>query len=110
MADTSVSFKCPNCGGPLAYKPGQGEKIKCEYCETEFDVETLEKLYAQSREEAAAAEKAQESQWKPEEAGSDWQERITMFFSVFYNFIQSIYGFIIVGKIMHKDDIASSFF
>ena len=40
MADTSVSFKCPNCGGPLAYKPGQGEKIKCEYCETEFDVET----------------------------------------------------------------------
>lgn len=26
MADTSVSFKCPNCGGPLAYKPGQGEK------------------------------------------------------------------------------------
>lgn len=74
MADTSVSFKCPNCGGPLAYKPGQGEKIKCEYCETEFEVETLEKLYAQSREEAAAAEKAQESQWKPEDAGSDWQE------------------------------------
>ena len=36
MADTSVSYQCPNCGGPLGYKPGSGDSVKCEYCESEF--------------------------------------------------------------------------
>ena len=30
MADTSVSFKCPNCSAPLAYAPG-ADHVTCEY-------------------------------------------------------------------------------
>ena len=47
MADTSVNYKCPSCSAPLAYTPGSGSRIKCEYCEAEFTVEELEKLYAE---------------------------------------------------------------
>ncbi len=75
MGETSVSYKCPNCGGPLAYQPGMGGKIKCEYCETEFSVEALDKLFAQSREMAAAASEAQEQKWGAEKAGSQWDEQ-----------------------------------
>ena len=28
MANTSVGYKCPNCGGPLAFAPGS-EKVTC---------------------------------------------------------------------------------
>ncbi|MGM9540340.1 hypothetical protein [Anaerovibrio sp.] len=72
MADTSVSYKCPNCGGPLAYAPGKGKEIKCEYCETTFKVEALDKVFAQSREMAAAAEEQEKQKWTPGEAGNSW--------------------------------------
>ena len=35
MADTSVSFKCPNCSAPLAYAPG-ADHVTCEYCGKHF--------------------------------------------------------------------------
>ena len=31
MADTSVSYKCPNCGAPLTFIPGK-KNVSCEYC------------------------------------------------------------------------------
>ena len=52
MADTSVSYQCPNCGGPLGYKPGSGDSVKCEYCESEFTSDALEQYFA-AQEEAA---------------------------------------------------------
>lgn len=77
MADTSVNYKCPSCSAPLAYTPGSGSKIKCEYCEAEYTVEELEKLYAD--EEAAAAqanrakdEKIEKKQVEMEAAGGAW--------------------------------------
>ena len=45
MADTSVSYQCPNCNAPLAYEPGE-EKVTCAYCGTEFAVSDLEAFYA----------------------------------------------------------------
>ena len=77
MADTSVNYKCPSCSAPLAYTPGSGSKIKCEYCEAEFTVEELEKLYAEQEAAAAQANKVKDAkiekkQFEMEAAGGAW--------------------------------------
>ena len=33
-------FKCPNCGGEINYDSDSG-KLKCPYCDSEFEVEAL---------------------------------------------------------------------
>lgn len=71
MADTSVSFKCPSCGGPLDYKPG-AEEIICDYCGTKFPIQVLEEFYAQKEKMAAAAQNAKDAKWKTDEAGKEW--------------------------------------
>ena len=38
--DTMLQYKCPCCGGYITYNSTQG-KMKCPYCDTEFDLETL---------------------------------------------------------------------
>ena len=43
MADTSVSYKCPNCGAPLSFRPGH-DHVTCEYCSTELEIATVEAL------------------------------------------------------------------
>ena len=42
-------FKCPCCGGSIEFDSSV-QKMKCPYCDTEFDVKTLSE-YAQSVEE-----------------------------------------------------------
>ncbi|MFD2672132.1 hypothetical protein [Marinicrinis sediminis] len=32
---SSVTYKCPNCGGPLSFKPDL-QKLKCDYCLSEY--------------------------------------------------------------------------
>lgn len=54
MANTSVGYKCPNCGGPLAFTPG-AEKVTCPYCDTGFEVAKIEELYAKQEKLAAEA-------------------------------------------------------
>ena len=36
-----INYKCPCCGGAIAFDSGL-QKLKCPYCDTEFDLETLE--------------------------------------------------------------------
>ncbi len=36
-------YKCPCCGGAIAFDAGT-QKLKCPYCDTEFDVEMLNEL------------------------------------------------------------------
>ena len=71
MADTSVSYKCPNCGAPLSFLPGH-DHVTCEYCNTELDVATVENLFQKAQEKAALAAEAKESKWKTDGAGSEW--------------------------------------
>lgn len=40
--ERALDSKCPSCGGKLIFEPSIG-KWKCEYCKTEFDLETLQK-------------------------------------------------------------------
>ena len=65
MANTSVSYKCPNCGAPLSFQPGK-KTVTCEYCGTEFEVAAIEEMFQAQNEMAAAAEAAQESKWETE--------------------------------------------
>ena len=40
MAEELLEYKCPCCGGSISFDSGS-QKMKCPYCDTEFDVETL---------------------------------------------------------------------
>lgn len=71
MADTSVSYKCPNCGAPLAFIPGK-KTVSCEYCGTEFETSAIEEMFKTKRELAAKAEEAQQAKWNTENAGEEW--------------------------------------
>ncbi|MDO4581208.1 MAG: TFIIB-type zinc ribbon-containing protein [Bacillota bacterium] len=55
----TVSFKCPNCGGPTTFDPAK-QLFDCDYCRSEFDEATLT-AYAgrMAQQSAAQAEQAQ---------------------------------------------------
>lgn len=71
MADSSVSYKCPNCGAPLSFLPGK-KTVTCEYCGTEFEVSAIEELFRDKQELAVHAAEAQEAKWATDDAGSEW--------------------------------------
>ena len=73
MAESAVNYKCPNCSAPLSYQPGK-ETITCEYCGTEFKTETIEELYRQAEERAAALADLEDKKWETQQAGSEWSE------------------------------------
>ena len=60
-------FKCPCCGGSIEFDSSV-QKMKCPFCDTEFDVGTLSE-YAQTVEE----EQSEDMSWS-DEAGSEWQD------------------------------------
>lgn len=66
MADL-MEYKCPNCAGTIAFDP-TAQKMKCPYCDTEFDLETLKDLDNQLEEI-----KPDDLNWgsKPE---AEWEE------------------------------------
>ena len=39
MAD-QIEYKCPNCSGSIVFDTAS-QKMKCPYCDTEFELETL---------------------------------------------------------------------
>lgn len=41
--DTLLEYKCPCCNGAITFDSGL-QKMKCPYCDTEFEVETLRQL------------------------------------------------------------------
>lgn len=73
MADRIVNYKCPACTGPLRYDGASG-KLKCDYCDSEFETEAIEELYAEAEaeaEESAADQRydEQENTWGEDAAG-----------------------------------------
>ena len=48
------NYQCPACTGPLHYEGTTG-KLQCEYCDSAFEVEEIERLYAGQEEKAKAA-------------------------------------------------------
>ena len=59
-------YKCPCCGGAIAFDSGI-QKMKCPYCDTEFELEDLA-----AYENEVAEETVDEMQWQTA-AGAEWQ-------------------------------------
>lgn len=60
-------YKCPCCGGAIEFE-SRIQKLKCPYCDTEFDMETV-KAY----DEDLNGEGKEEMKWDSA-AGGEWQE------------------------------------
>ena len=58
-----IEYKCPSCGGAIEFD-SRIQKMKCPYCDTEFEMEAVKKL-----DEALKAEKGDEKKRKPVRAG-----------------------------------------
>ena len=63
-------FKCPCCGGSIEFDSSV-QKMKCPFCDTEFDVGTLSE-YAQTVEE----EQSEDMSWSDEPAVSGRTGRV----------------------------------
>ncbi len=64
--NTLQEYKCPCCGGAIAFDSSL-QKMKCPYCETEFEMETLAGYDADLQSDAA-----DDMQWETA-AGGEWQ-------------------------------------
>lgn len=60
-------YKCPCCGGSIEFS-SETQKMKCPYCDTEFDVETLKQY-----DEELKNETPDNMEWDTE-PGSEWTE------------------------------------
>ena len=76
MADTTVAYKCPNCNAPLSFQPGH-DTVTCEYCGTEFEIETIKTMFDKEQERAAKAAEAEQAQWDTAGAGGEWEDSET---------------------------------
>lgn len=61
-----LEYKCPCCGGAIEFDSAS-QQMKCPYCDTVFDVETLKSYDAELKKE-----KHEEVQWSRPE-GNEWQ-------------------------------------
>ena len=60
-------YKCPCCGGAIAFN-STVQKMKCPYCDTEFEMETLANY-----DEVLKNDRPDKMKWETD-AGRDWQE------------------------------------
>ena len=60
-------YKCPCCGGAIAFDAGI-QKMKCPYCDTEFEMEALAAYDSELRNESP-----DDLHWEPA-GGESWQE------------------------------------
>ena len=64
--DNVREYKCPCCGGAIEFD-SSSQKMKCPYCDTEFDVETLKDYDAE-----LSKEKPDDMHWETS-AGKEWE-------------------------------------
>lgn len=65
MATQQVNYQCPACTGPLHFDGASG-KLVCDYCDSSYSVEEIEKMYAEQE------AKAKEEYAKDQESGNGW--------------------------------------
>ena len=60
-------YKCPCCGGGIAFDSNV-QKMKCPYCDTEFEMETLAGYDSELKND-----RADDMKWESS-AGKEWQD------------------------------------
>lgn len=63
----TTEYKCPCCGGAIEFNSAS-QKMKCPYCDTEFDLETLK-----SYDEALYEDQPDEMEWNSENE-AEWDD------------------------------------
>ena len=76
---TLQEYKCPCCGGAIAFDSSL-QKMKCPFCDTEFEMETLKGYDAELQKD-----QPDQMEWETS-AGSNWQDGEHIFFGL-YSFI-----------------------
>lgn len=71
-----LEYKCSCCGGAIEFNSSV-QKMKCPYCDTEFEMDTLK-----SYDEELKSQQSDRMQWKTE-AGGQWNEGETDGMSVY---------------------------
>ena len=56
----ATNYQCPACGGPLHFV-GASNKLECDYCGSSYEVEQIDKQYAQKNEKAVEKDEAKTS-------------------------------------------------
>ncbi|MGI8255055.1 hypothetical protein [Blautia difficilis] len=69
MSDIN-EYKCPSCGGAIEFD-SHSQKMKCPYCDTEFDLETLKKYDEQLSKEAEQKDDISDWQTDPGKQGQE---------------------------------------
>ena len=72
----TLNYKCPNCSAGLKFD-SKSQKMKCEYCGTEYSLEELDKL----AEQQDTVEEDKTENWKgfePEQWQSDEKSNMTV--------------------------------
>lgn len=64
---TVLEYKCPCCGGAITFDSSI-QKMKCPYCDTEFEMEALK-----AQDEALKSEQPDEMTWDTQ-PGGEWQQ------------------------------------
>ncbi|MBR0413176.1 MAG: hypothetical protein IJI47_06390 [Eubacterium sp.] len=64
-----LEYKCPNCGGALNFDTAT-QKMKCPYCESEFDVATLQAMDQQLN----TVSQTDQFQWDTASGEEQWDE------------------------------------
>ena len=65
--DTILEYKCPCCGGAISFDSAS-QKMKCPYCDTEFEVETL-----RAYDEQLKNEQPDNMNWE-NNPGNEWEQ------------------------------------
>jgi DNA-directed RNA polymerase subunit RPC12/RpoP len=71
-----MEYKCPCCGGAIEFDSSI-QKMKCPYCDTEFEMETLKEL-----DEELSKEKPDDMEWDTDSQG-EWSAGETQGMSVY---------------------------
>lgn len=64
---TILEYKCPACGGGMSFDSAL-QKVKCPYCDTEYEMEALKEL-----DDTADAEEREDLPWE-DPTGTQWQD------------------------------------
>ena len=78
MDEQMIGYKCPNCNASLEYN-AKSSKMHCDYCDSDFDVETL-KEYDEALKEEKDEANNKDPEWKAYE-NEEWSEENKAIFS-----------------------------